>query len=298
MSKPRIVGLGEVLWDVFPDGPRFGGAPANFACSAAGLTAGSAEVLMVSAVGEDDLGRQALQRLSQKQVEVAHVNVLAEPTGTVDVKLDAAGKASYSFAQDTAWDHLSWSPDLRELARVTDAVCFGTLGQRSPASREAIQNFLATMPDTALRIFDINLRPPYVDDEVVDESLQRANVLKLNDEELPYLMNRFGGTGEGAEALRHLAEKFRLHAIALTCGSEGAILIRGEEVSQRTSEPVHVIDTVGAGDAFTACLAIGLLQNQPVEQIVERATQVAAYVCGQSGATPPMPAKWAVQMSV
>ena len=281
-----IVGLGEILWDVFPDGPRFGGAPANFACHAAALGGTSA---MVSAVGPDDLGMKALAALAEKNVDTKHVLRSTFPTGVVNVQLDAVGKASYEFAANTAWDHLEWSQELQGFAGQTTAVCFGTLGQRSELSRKTIQRFVSETPAEAFRIFDINLRPPFYTEEIILESLELANVLKLNDEELPLLAKLCGFSGSNSELMQQISQRFSLKLVALTCGNEGAILCQGDEVNQCPGVPTTVKDTVGAGDSFTAALALGLLKNQPLDVINRHACQVAAYVCSQPGGTPPIP---------
>ena len=284
---PAIVGLGEILWDVFPDGPRFGGAPANFACHVAAL-GGTAE--MVSAVGRDDLGEQALAELHQRSVGTHGVHRDEQrPTGIVTVSLDGDGHASYEFAADTAWDALPWSEDLAQLAERTSAVSFGTLGQRSECSRETIRRFVAATPSTAFRIFDVNLRPPFVSDAVILESLALANVLKLNDEELPVLAALCACTGSDVEIMQKLADRFALRAVALTRGAGGAVLLRDGRVSEQPGIETHVVDTVGAGDAYTAVLALGLLQRRRLDAINRGACQVAAFVCSQSGATPQLP---------
>lgn len=284
---PTVVGLGEILWDVFPDGPRFGGAPANFACHAAQL---GANAQMVSAVGQDELGQRAIETLQKKNVGTSSIAKINFPTGTVNVQLDKAGKASYQFARDTAWDHLEWSDDLKALAQQTQAVCFGTLGQRSEPSRTVIRSFVESTPkDSALRIFDINLRPPFYSDAIIIESLSIANVLKLNDDELPILAKICGLSGAEIELIKAISQKFRLRLVALTRGNQGAILCQGQEVSEFPGITTKVADTVGAGDSFTAVLAMGLLNGDPLEAINEKACKIAAYVCSQPGATPPLP---------
>ena len=288
MQPQRIVvGLGEILWDVFPDGAKFGGAPANVACHAAQL---GADARMASAVGRDDLGDKALAALQEKGVSTECVLQTDYPTGTVLVKLDAAGKASYEFAEGTAWDHLEWLPSLAMLAAQTEAVCFGTLGQRSELSRQTIRRFVQSTPETALRIFDINLRPPFYTEEILWASLRIANVLKLNDDELPILANHCElPGGDEVEQIQKLARKFDLHLVALTRGDRGAVLCRGDEVSEFAGKPVRVVDTVGAGDAFTAALITGLFRKGELDPINERACRIAAYVCTQPGATPQIP---------
>jgi fructokinase len=285
----NIVGIGEILWDVFPDGARFGGAPANFACHAAALN-GSASI--VSCVGQDTLGEQALAALADRHVSTDGVARLPDrPTGTVTVEIDELGKPAYRFGLDDAWDHLAWSTELAELARQTQAVCFGTLGQRNSASRETIQHFVAATPAAAWRVCDINLRSPFYDAAVIRQSVAAANVLKLNDEELPIVAAACGVPGRDADALAQLASRFSLRAVALTRGAEGAILLRGNESSDCPGMPVEVRDTVGAGDAFTAALVLGLLRGDELETINRRAGQIAAFVCSQPGATPSIPAE-------
>ena len=292
---PVIVGLGEVLWDVFPYGPRFGGAPANFACSAAGLARGRFDVAMVSAVGIDELGQLAIAALVEHQVNVATVSQIHYPTGQVHVQLDEQGHATYEFAMDTAWDRLEWSNELEQLAYRSDVVCFGTLGQRSDVSLATIRRFVVATRPTALRILDINLRPPFVSDAVILDSMRLANILKLNDEELSALTRRIGLTGSPAEKLQRLADKFAFQMVALTRGANGAILIRGDEISDHPGLTTHVVDTVGAGDAFTAALALGLLDGRDLETINRTACEVAAFVCSQSGATPKIPERFSTQ---
>lgn len=289
MKRHRIVGIGEILWDVFPDGPRFGGAPANFACSAAGLGRRSAEVQMVSGVGQDAFGEQALVALQRRAVDSTFVQSLDLPTGTVLVQLDDQGCASYEFALETAWDHLAWSSDLEQLALRTDAVCFGTLGQRSAASREVIHRFVSATSANSLRVLDVNLRPPFVRNEDILASLELANVLKLNDDELPILGELCGVSGSATELLTAFSARFDLRLGALTRGPRGALLVRDNEVSDHAGVKVNVVDTVGAGDAFTAALILSVLDGANLEEANQTSCAVAAYVCGKSGATPELP---------
>ena len=282
-----IIGLGEILWDVFPDGPRFGGAPANFACHVAAL-GGNSE--MVSAVGNDELGAQALAELHQRGVGTSGVHRHKDrATGIVTVSLDADGHASYEFAADTAWDALPWSAQLARLAERTSAVSFGTLGQRSACSRATIRRFVTATPSTALRVFDINLRPPFISDAVILESLALANVLKLNDDELPALAALCASTGSDVEIMLKLAARFTLRVVALTRGADGAVLVHNGQVSEHPGIETGVVDTVGAGDAYTAVLTLGLLEGRDLDAINREACQVAAFVCSQSGATPKLP---------
>lgn len=288
MHRHIIVGIGEILWDIFPDGPRFGGAPANFACSAAGLGSHRVSVSMVSSVGNDDLGVQAFDSLGRRNVSTSYVTAQYKPTGQVLVELDERGRAGYEFAADTAWDNLTWSVDLEDLARRTDACCYGTLGQRNDRSRTTIQSFVAATVPSALRIFDVNLRPPFVSDSVLLDSLQLANVLKLSDEELPVVAELCGVSGVDDHVMRQLAQRFELRTVALTRGPQGAVLLQGNQLSEHSGVETDVVDTVGAGDAFTAALAIGLLDGKNLDEINEAACSAAAFVCSQSGATPAM----------
>lgn len=287
--KQQIVGLGEILWDVFPDGPRFGGAPANAACSAAELAGGSARVVMVSGVGEDPLGEEALAALQAHGVDVRGVQRNQWPTGRVDVTLNAAGMASYRFAENSAWDHLIWDEEAAHLAATTSAVCFGTLGQRHGETQLFIRMFVSAVPDAALRVLDVNLRAPYDDDRVILESLELCNVLKLNDEELPRVASLCRCEGDAVDVLHRLAERYHLKAIALTRSAEGAVLLSQGRLSERGGRSVTVADTVGAGDAYTAAMMLGLLAGREVDAINRWAIDVASYACGVAGGTMPFP---------
>ena len=286
--RPVIVGLGEVLWDVYPEAAHFGGAPANFAGHAASL---GAEAWMVSAVGADDYGDLALLELRERQVECGHVR--RDPrhaTGRVLVTLNAAGQASYEFAADTAWDHLAWSDDLAALAARCAAVCFGTLGQRSPVSRETIRRFIEATPRPALRVFDVNLRQRFYDAPTLQASLRMASVLKLNDEELPFVAELCGiHATTPREMLIELMSRYDLRLAALTRGPRGSLLLAGSEENECPAPPTTVVDTVGAGDAFTATLVSGFLRGLPLATINRHANAVASFVCSQNGATPPLP---------
>ena len=219
MRRFTVVGIGEILWDLFPTGPRFGGAPANFICSVAELAGDRTDASMASGVGRDDLGKRALESLHAHGVDTHCVAVIDRPTGQVHVTLDAAGHASYEFAADTAWDHLAWSDGLQQLAARADAVCFGTLAQRSDRSRRTILRFVRETPAECLRILDVNLRPPFWSEAVVLESVRLANVLKLNDAELPILADMLRLCGTDDALLDQLVKRFSLKLVALTRGA-------------------------------------------------------------------------------
>ena len=286
MPAPVVVGLGEILWDVFPEGKQLGGAPLNFSHHCAQL---GAEAYPVSAVGPDADGAEIRQILAAKNLPDLHVQTdPAHPTGRVNVTLKD-GKPTYEILRDVAWDYIRFDENLRNLAARADAACFGSLAQRNSASREAIHAFLDAMRPDSLRIFDINLRQDFYSREIIESSLRRANILKLSDEELPVLAAMFDLPGDASAQLRRLRELFDLRLVAYTRGGSGSLLLTATESSDHLGLPTEVLDTVGAGDSFTATLCTGLLQNLPLAEINIRANQVAAFVCSQAGATPTLP---------
>ncbi|HEV8361911.1 MAG TPA: carbohydrate kinase [Gemmatimonadaceae bacterium] len=289
MPQPVIVGIGEVLWDVFPDGEHFGGAPANVAIHAAAL---GAESYMISAVGPDARGSAALARLDAAGVNrTAVAQLLGHPTGVVNVSVDAKGQPSFDIAADVAWDYLPWSRAVEEVAERADAICFGTLAQRASVSRATIKRAVRTTFPRMWRLFDVNLRQDYYDETIITSSLEMANAVKLNDEELPVVARlcRLSATG-AVDQLRMLCDWFGLRLAALTRGAAGSLLVTPSEVCESAALATGVRDTVGAGDAFTAALLVGLLERRSLAEVSQRANAVAAYVCSQPGATPPIPA--------
>jgi len=287
-----IIGLGEILWDIFPDAARFGGAPANFACCTAGLANAETNIHMISAVGRDQLGNRAVGALTDHGVNVSGVQRNSHATGQVHVQLDNHGTASYLFADDAAWDNLLWSDDLAGLAASADAVCWGTLGQRSQPSKDVIQKFVAATPSDCLRVLDVNLRTPYWNDTLLAESLPLANVLKCNEHELPVLASLFKLRGDDTEVLTQLKDRFSLQLVALTRGGQSSTLLHAEQKpSILPAIPTEIVDTVGAGDCFTAALVLGLLNNMPVAKLHAWASKTSAFVCSQAGATPTIPAE-------
>jgi fructokinase len=288
---PLVVGIGELLWDLLPDGRQMGGAPANFAFHAQALGASSA---IVSAVGDDRSGREILEELGRRGLERSGIAVVSgAPTGTVTVALDAGGIPHYTIHEGVAWDVLPWTTGLGDLAARADAVCFGSLAQRSPVSRTTIGAFLdATGPD-CLRVLDLNLRQAYFSRETVHGLLGRATVLKLNDDELATVAGMLSFPGPESRVLAALLEAYPLSLIALTKGPSGSRLFgRGVDIID-PGHPVETADTVGAGDAFTAALVAGMLRRKGWEEIGERANRVAAFVCSRKGAWPDLPAELA-----
>jgi fructokinase len=283
----RCLGLGEVLWDLLPGGKQLGGAPANFAYHAHAL---GAQSWVISRVGADASGQEILERLRQLGLETDGVSVdPVAPTGTVSVALDEQGHASYTIHEQVAWDFLEITAPIQNAVAQADAICFGSLAQRHPVARSTIRRILETAPAGALRIFDINLRQHFHSPALVEESLRLTNVLKLNEHELPQVAQWLNLPGSATEQLKQLAARYSLKAVALTQGSQGSMLWAHGTIVQRPAAQIQVVDTVGAGDSYTAALAIGLLAGHALERILERAHQVAEYVCSQPGATPPYP---------
>lgn len=283
----RIVAIGEVLWDLLPQGAVMGGAPANFAIHAHAI---GADAKLVTCVGADALGRKLCERLQERGFPLDLVTVHpTAPTGTVSVELGTDGQPRYTIHENVAWDFIVATETALNAMAVTDVVCFGSLAQRKAASRGAIRALVTASPQGALRICDINLREPFVSQEVIVDSLAIANVLKLNDAELPLLAEMFGIQGDEAQLMRNLAERFELHVVALTRGAKGSAILRDGQLSQHPGVAAEVRDTIGAGDAFTAALALGLVYGWPLDVINEHANAVAAFVCSQPGATPELP---------
>lgn len=279
MKKPIVVGLGEVLWDMLPDGKRAGGAPANVAYHAAHS---GAEGWLVSAVGADSLGRELAEVLAQHGVQSVLPQV-PYPTGQVNVRL-CQGIPSYEIAADVAWDHIPLRPQARQLLSGADAVCFGSLAFRSEESRRTLSTLLKSMPDGALKVLDINLRAPYYSAQLLSELLKMCNALKLNDEEVKILSVLFDIGGTAEEVCRELLARYRLKFLILTAGSSYSEVYTPGAVSHINTPSVQVVDTVGAGDSFTASFVSATLQGCSLTQAHERAVQTAARVCGHKGA--------------
>jgi fructokinase len=283
----RVVGIGEVLWDLLPGGPQLGGAPANFAYHARAL---GARVSLVTRVGNDDLGKAILECF--KNIDIGRGTMQVDevaPTGTVTVVLSGEGIPSYVIHEDVAWDRIEVNAAALAAVRGADAVCFGSLAQRREISRRSIQTLVDAAPKGALRVFDVNLRQHYFSRDVLEQSLGLANVLKLNEDELPVLSQLFGLTGSTRQLIERLAETFGLTLVALTRGSAGSLLFQAGEWSDRHPVGTDVVDTIGAGDAFAAALVMGMLSKMPLASMNTLADDVASYVCSCAGATPRLP---------
>jgi fructokinase len=291
-----VTGIGEALWDCLPEGRKFGGAPTNFAyhCSQFGLDAWAA-----SAIGDDELGDEILDICKGVNLQVICPKVPYE-TGTVQVTLDQKGIPQYNIKKGVAWDNIPYSDELAQLALRTDAVCFGSLAQRSSVSRDTIRRFIDNMPVDALKVFDINLRQNFFTKEVIEESLNLCNVLKINDEELVTVSRLFGWLAESDEdfetvwknidfksCCRNIQTKYNLRMLILTCGVNGSYVFTPDgEISELGTPKVEVADTVGAGDSFTAAFVSSILLGKTVKEAHQRAVDVSAFVCTQHGAMP------------
>ena len=291
-----VVGMGEALWDMLPEGKQLGGAPANFAyhVSQFGL-----ESRVVSAVGQDKLGTEILDSFRVRQL-ASLIETVPYPTGTVQVELDAAGVPCYNIKEGVAWDNIPYTSALDELARHTGAVCFGSLAQRSVVSRETIHRFLDVVAATSdtLRIFDINLRQSFYTKDIICDSLRRCNVLKINDEELVAVSRMLGYPGiDLQDKCWILLAKYNLKMLILTCGVNGSYVFTPGEVSFVETPKVQVADTVGAGDSFTAAFTAAILRGRSVREAHALAVETSAYVCTQQGAMPGLPERLTAQLA-
>ena len=283
-----VVGMGEALWDVLPEGKKIGGAPANFAyhVSQFGLPS-----CVVSAIGDDPLGKEIAENFKAKDLNY----ILAEvpyPTGTVQVEIDQAGIPQYDIKENVAWDNIPFTEDLEELARNTQAFCFGSLAQRNIVSRDSIQAFLDAMPkeEDVLKVFDVNLRQGFFTKEILVDSMSRCNILKINDEELVMVSRMFGYPGiDLKDKCWLILGKYNLKMLILTCGVNGSYVFTPGNISFLPTPKVEVADTVGAGDSFTAAFIAGILKGLSVTEAHHKAVETSAFVCTKNGAMPELP---------
>jgi fructokinase len=279
--KKVIVGIGEILWDMLPAGKALGGAPANFAYHALRL---GEEGWAVSAIGDDPLGAEIMDIVTRKKLRHI-IAVTDKPTGTVQVELDDKGVPGYNIKEDVAWDNIPFTPEMEALAARADAVCFGSLVQRM-ASRDSVLRFLRATRPEALRVFDINLRQHYYSREVIDESLKLADILKINDEEIRIVADMFGLGDDDTAACRALIARYGLQLVILTKGADGSEVITADESFPQKAGKVKVVDTVGAGDSFTAAFVVAYLRGLSLSDAQRLANETAAYVCSCKGAMP------------
>ena len=278
-----IVGIGEALWDVLPEGKKIGGAPANFAYHVSQF---GFDALAISAVGNDALGDELLAQFDQHGLHY-HIPRVDYPTGTVQVELDDNGVPTYEIREGVAWDNIPFTDELAAIAAQTKAVCFGSLAQRSSVSRETIRRFLAATPADCMKIFDINLRQNFYTKETLDESMNACNVLKLNDEELVAIGRLVGDPGLDIEdKCWLLLGKYNLDMLVLTCGVNGSYVFTPGSRSFQPTPVVEVVDTVGAGDSFTGTFVANILAGKCIGEAHQRAVAFIAFVCTQPGAMP------------
>ena len=298
----NVIGVGEVLWDLLLTGPQLGGAPANLAYHAHAL---GAQAQVITRVGKDDHGREIIRRFHELGLPETSVQVdETVPTGTAKVALSGDGLAHFTIQENVAWDFMAVTDEAVAVSRRAAAICFGSLAQRCEASRNTIQYLVAATPPDALRVFDINMRQQFYSRDVVEKSFRLANVLKLNDDELPRLADMFSLTGSTKDQIGQLAHTFGLRLVALTRGPNGSLLYQKDNDnndvrwSDCPSRPVKVVDTVGAGDSFTAAMVMGLLRKMDLDEINTIANEVARYVCSQPGATPALPIEFGRRFSI
>ena len=288
MNEKIIVGMGEALWDILPEGKKIGGAPANFAyhVSQFGLKS-----CVISAVGDDTLGDLIVENFKEKGLQHI-ITKVPYPTGTVLVEIDQTGIPQYEIKENVAWDNIPFTDELEALAKRTSAVCFGSLAQRNVVSRETINRFIDAMPkeENDLIIFDVNLRQSFYNKEILDNSMKRCNVLKINDEELVVISRILGYPGTDLQSKCWiLLGRYNLKMLILTCGVNGSYVFTPGGMSFLATPEVKVADTVGAGDSFTAAFTACILKGMPVSEAHRKAVEVSAFVCTQNGAMPVLP---------
>lgn len=286
-----VVGMGEALWDVLPEGKKIGGAPANFAyhVSQFGLPS-----CVVSAVGDDDLGREIIENFTAKGLKQLIADV-PYPTGTVQVEIDQSGVPQYEIKENVAWDNIPYTERLESLAERTTAVCFGSLAQRNVVSRNTINRFLDVVSrnEENLIVFDVNLRQGFYNKEILCNSMKRCNILKINDEELVTVSRMFGYPGiDLQDKCWILLGKYNLKMLILTCGINGSYVFTPGNVSFQPTPKVEVADTVGAGDSFTAAFISSVLKGKRVSEAHSLAVRTSAFVCTEKGAMPTLPTQF------
>lgn len=291
MNKHLVIGMGEALWDVLPSGKKMGGAPANFAYHVSQFGVDS---VAVSALGDDELGKELLGEYAKANLQVS-MQTVPYPTGTVQVTVDEKGVPAYDICQGVAWDNIEFTDELKDLASKASVVCFGSLAQRNAVSRATINAFIDAMPDDAehMKVFDINLRQAFYSKEIIEQSLSKCNILKINDDEIVVVRELLGIEASEQKAIcKALIDAYDLRMVILTCGAQGSYVLTTEgEESWMDTPKVDVVDTVGAGDSFTGAFVAALLDGKSIRAAHELAVRVSAYVCTQAGAMPVLPSE-------
>ena len=280
----NVIGIGELLWDILPEGKKLGGAPCNFVYHAQQQGANG---LALSAVGKDSLGKEIMEVLKQKNLSTALIQVNDKPTSTVDVTLNLDGVPEYHIHENVAWDYISFNDAIAQRVAEADIICFGSLAQRSSTSRQSLEKILSRCKEDTLVVYDINLRQSYYSREIIEKSLQLCNVLKLNEDELPVVSELLKLSSPDDEAqIIELIKKYHLQLVAFTRGSEGSLLVTPTEKSELATPKVQVKDTIGAGDSFTAAMMVGFSKEQSLEELHRKAVEISGFVCASVGAMP------------
>jgi len=285
MKKFTTVGLGELLWDIFPEGRQLGGAPANFAYMTSLL---GDEGIVASRVGGDELGEEAKRRLQHLGLNTFYIQLDSTyRTGIGQVEVDTKGQPTFQFAQPVAWDAFEWTPAWQSLAQKADAVCFGSLAQRSAQSKQTISSFMKTIRPETTRVFDVNLRQPFYSAQILADSAKQADIIKLNNDELPTVVQLLGFPFHDEEsAAQWLLNTFHIKLVCITRGAKGSLLVTEYAKHEHSGVRVQVADTVGSGDAFTAALVYHYLRRDSLATMNEAANRMGSWVASQTGATP------------
>ena len=287
MKQPKIIGIGEIVWDMLPQGKQLGGAPLNFAFFAKEL---GAEAYAISAIGKDALGDETLEKAKATGVDISLVQRNSLPTSRVLVTLDGNGIPQYEIVEGVAWDAIECGDQEMALVSDADVICWGSLAQRSEGSRKSVLAMIDAAKEECIKVFDINIRQHFYNREIIEASLERADILKLNEDELPLVAELFGLNGSTTEVIENLIARFSLRYVVLTCGAAFSEVYDATGVVSHIATPkVEVADTVGAGDSFTATFVTLLLQQRPVTEAHAKAVEVSAFVCTQHGAIAPLP---------
>lgn len=287
MKQPKIIGIGEIVWDMLPQGKQLGGAPLNFAFFAKEL---GAEAYAISAIGKDVLGDETLEKAKATGVDISLVQRNSLPTSRVLVTLDGNGIPQYEIVEGVAWDAIECGDQEKALVSDADVICWGSLAQRSEGSRKSVLAMIDAAKEECIKVFDINIRQHFYNREIIEASLERADILKLNEDELPLVAELFGLNGSTTEVIESLIARYSLRYVVLTCGAAFSEVYDATGVVSHIATPkVEVADTVGAGDSFTATFVTLLLQQRPVTEAHAKAVEVSAFVCTQHGAIAPLP---------